>query len=159
MVFVQLGDGPFLPVRDFSETSMTIDAPAAPAGATNVRISLNSGYDWSTGTQASVQTFEYYVARPSALEPTGGHVRGGTSVTVDGDGFLNTINTSLFRVRLGAAGDLVPTHLAEQTAVVRTAPFAPSLQVVANPKPKPNPNPTPTPTLPEAYPKPTLTLT
>ena len=106
-----------------------------------------------------MQTFEYYVARPSALDPTGGHVRGGTSVTVDGDGFLNTINTSLFRVRLGAAGDLVPTHLAEQTAVVRTAPFTPSLQVVANPKPKPNPNPTPTPTLPEAYPKPTLTLT
>ena len=32
MVFVQLGDGPFLQVRDFSGTSMTFDAPAAPAG-------------------------------------------------------------------------------------------------------------------------------
>ena len=68
----------------------------------DVRISLNSGYDWSTGTQAAVQTFEYYRARPSALEPTGGHVRGGTLVTVRGNN-LDRYGVKLIMVDEGCA--------------------------------------------------------
>jgi len=177
MVFLQLGDGPFLPVRAFSGTSMTFDAPAAPAGVKvrvrvrvrvlglrlrlrlrlrlgsitlsphpnpqDVRISLNSGYDWSTGTQTSVQSFEYYDARPSALAPTGGHVRGGTLVTVGGEGFLNSINTSLFRVRLGDAGQLVPMQI-DQQALPNPHPSR-SPNPNPNPNPHPNPNPSPNP--------------
>ena len=34
-------------------------------------------YDWDTGMQQLPLTFDYYEARPTALQPTGGHVRGG----------------------------------------------------------------------------------
>ena len=110
-----------------------------------MRISLNSGYDWSTGTQAAVQTFEYYRARPSALEPTGGHVRGGTLVTVGGEGFLNSINTSLFRVRLGDAGQLVPAQIDEQARPSPSRSRSPNPNPNPNPNFNPNPNPNPNP--------------
>jgi hypothetical protein len=102
-VRVRLRLGQSLTVREITDTQFAFDTPPGVKGRYVISITLNQ-LDWDEsgwdGTQPVV--YDYYDAMPSGVVPTGGHVRGGTVVTVSGNGFYAVDpSAGLFRVKFG----------------------------------------------------------
>ena len=131
-VRIRLRLGQSLTVRDITDTEFAFDAPPGAKGRYRMSITLNqldwdeSGWDGTTPV-----VYDYYDTLPTGTVPTGGHVRGGTVVTVFGSGFYAVDpSAGLFRVKFGNDDALNALEYTDTAAVVATAPLAASAERV-----------------------------